>query len=143
VSNVNFSLFNIVAGGGAQDQLTNIQGLSIDGSTLIAPSITTSANNTLVGSGLSQSVIGTAAGSRTGAQSGRGNVGIDFGSNLLQSLSFTFGSTNAFADPAYQHFGIYNITYTPVPEVGPGTFSVVSCLAAAALIASHRGRQRR
>ena len=142
-NNVSFSLFDIDAGGGAQDQVSLMQALSIDGTTLIAPTVTTSADNTLVGSGLTQTVLGTANVSSTGLLSGRGNVTVDFGSEFIQSLTFTFGSTNAFSDPAYQHFAIHDISFTPVPEVSPGMWSIFSCLAAAGLTVRHRARVRK
>jgi hypothetical protein len=133
VTGLSFKLFDIDAGGGSQDQLTSIQGLSIDGTTLIAPTITTSANNTLIGSGLGQSVVGTAPATSTGPQSGLGNVTIDFGSAVIQSLTFTFGCTATFADPAYQHFALHDISWTPepVPEMNPALVSILVCLAAA------------
>ncbi|MGZ5553765.1 MAG: hypothetical protein ACXWHF_09010 [Chthoniobacterales bacterium] len=140
-SGVSFKLFDIDSGGPYQDQLTSIQGLSIDGTTLIAPTITTSANNLLIGTGLAQSVVGTATAQDTGPNSGRGNVTIDFGSNLIQSLTFTYGSTTAFADPAYQHFGIHDINFTPVPEVNPAAMSGLFCLGVAVVASRRRARQ--
>jgi hypothetical protein len=142
-TDVSFRLFDIDAGGPYQDHLTLIRALSIDGSTLIAPTITTSVNNTLVGSGIDQSVVGTATTADTGLTSGRANVTIDFGSNLIQSLTFTYGGTAAFANPAYQHFGIDDINFTPVPEVNPAVMSMLSCLAAAGVILRHRANVRR
>lgn len=137
-SNVAFTLFDIDAGGGTQDHLTSIHALSVDGFTLIAPTITPSADNTLIGSGVNQSVVGTGNTNSTGLASGRGNVGISFGSNVIQSFTFNYGGTNAFPNPAYQHFGMHDINFTPVPEVNPAIMSVFSCLAAIALIWRHR-----
>ncbi|MDQ6911461.1 MAG: hypothetical protein M3128_01130 [Verrucomicrobiota bacterium] len=142
VQGVSFKLFDIDAGGGSQDELTMIRALSIDGSTLIAPTITTSANNTLIGSGINQSVVGTASTPNTGPQSGRGNVTIDFGANLIQSLTFTFGCTTFFPDPAYQHFALHDVSFSPVPEVNPAIVSFLSCLAGAGLVIRHRRRAR-
>ena len=143
VQGVSFKLFDIDAGGGSQDEVTMIRALSIDGSTLIAPTITTSANNTLVGSGLTQSVVGTATTASTGPTSGRGNVTIDFGTNVIQSLSFTYGCTVAFPDPAYQHFGLHDVSFTPVPEINPAILSTISCLVAAGFALRHRFKVRR
>ncbi len=146
VSGVSFKLFDIDAGGGSQDELTALRGLSIDGSTLIAPTLTTSANNTLIGSGLSQSVVGTAASPSTGLQSGRGNVTIDFGANVIQSLTFTFGCTGFFLDPAYQHFALHDVSFTPnltpVPEMNPAMISILSCLSGIGLVIRQRLRKR-
>ena len=142
-TDVSFKLFDIDAGGPYQDQVTSIQALSTDGTTLIAPTITTSANNTPIGTGLSQSVVGTATTPSTGANSGRGNVTIDFGTNDIQSFTFTYGSTAAFLDPAYQHFGLYDIDFTPVPEINPALISVLSCLTAAGLVLRRRSKPSR
>lgn len=142
-TNVSFRLFDIDAGGGSQDQLTQIRALSVDGMTWIAPTITTSADNTLVGSGLTQSVVGSGLTSSTGLTSGRGNVTIDFGTNQIQSLSFTYGNTAAQPNPAYQHFAIHDISFTPVPEINPALLSAMSCLAAAGFIWRHRAVSRK
>jgi hypothetical protein len=142
-SNVSFKLFDIDAGGGSQDQLTQIRALSIDGVTWIAPTITTSPDNTLVGMGLAQSVVGSALTASTGLTSGRGNVTIDFGTNQIQSLMFTYGNTAAQADPSYQHFAIHDISFTPVPEMNPALLSAFSCLAAVGLIVRYRGGARK
>lgn len=142
-SNVSFRLFDIDAGGGSQDQLTLISATSADGTTQIAPTITPGADNQLLGTGLSQSVLGQATTPNTGSTSGRGNVMIDFGTNQIQSLTFTFGSTSNFgSNPSYQHFGIHDINFTPVPEMNPALVSTLSCLLAAGLIV-HRRRATR
>jgi len=149
VNGVSFKLFDIDAGGGSQDNVTSIHALSIDGTTLIAPIITASANNTLIGTGLTQSVVGTATTASTGPTSGRGDVAIDFGANVIQSLTFTYGCTVAFLDPAYQHFGLHDISFTPVasftpvPEMNPALLSTLSCLVAAGLALHRRLKVRR
>jgi hypothetical protein len=147
VKNVSFSLFDIdysnASGNTYQDLLSNIRGLSIDGTTLIAPTITTSANNSLSGTGTNQNVTGTISTSDNGAGSGSGNVVIDFGANALKSFTFTYGSGTAFADPTYQHIGVHDISFTPVPEMNPALISVLSCLTAGGLILRHRSRVRK
>lgn len=142
-SDVSFSLFDIDAGGGAQDQLSLIRALSIDGVTLIAPTITTSLNNLLIGTGIDQSVVGTGATASTGLTSGRGNVSISFGTNLIQSLTFTYGNTAAIPNPAYQHFGVHDISFTPVPEIDPAFVTVMCCSAAAGLMLHRRRRTKK
>lgn len=141
-SDVSFQIFDIDAGGPYQDQLSQIHAVALDGS-LIAPTITTSANNTLIGSGINQSVVGIATTADTGPNSGRANVTVSFGSNLIQSFTFTYGGTGAFPDPAYQHFGIGNINFTPIPEINPALLSVFSCLAAIGLVWRHRAQIRK
>ncbi|MEY2495563.1 MAG: hypothetical protein QOJ45_2055 [Verrucomicrobiota bacterium] len=147
ISNLTFTLFDIdyanAAGNTYQDQLTNIKGLAVDGTTWIAPTITTSATNTLTGTGLSQVVTGIASANDTGANTGAGNVTISFGANAITSFQFTYGSGSAFANPTFQHVGLYDFTFTPVPEINPGWCAVGSCLVAFGLILRHRANLRK
>jgi hypothetical protein len=148
VKNVSFALFDIdlsnVSGNDYQDLLSSITATSIDGTTLIAPTITTSATNTLSGTGLAQVVNGISSNTDLGAGSGGGNVTIDFGGAAIKSFTFTYGSgSNPGADPTYQHVGIYDISFTPVPEINPGWSAVGSCLLAFALILRHSAKFRK
>lgn len=148
VESVSFKIFDVDfanAGGSTyQDQIRSITALSIDGSTLIAPTITTSPNNTLSGSGLSQVVDGITSTVDTGAGSGAANVTIDFGTNAIKSFTFTYGSgSGTVADPTYQHIGIYDIDFTPVPEINPVWGAVCSCVAAAGLVLFHHAKARK
>jgi hypothetical protein len=147
VSNVSFTIFDVdfasSSGNNYQDQLTNIRAVGIDGS-LIAPTITTSANNTRTGTGLNQVVNGIASANDTGANSGRGNVTISFGANAIRSFTFTYGSgSGTVANPTYQHIGLHDITFTPVPEVNPAFGAVLSCIGATLLVLRHNARHRR
>lgn len=147
MTNVSFTIFDVdfsnTSGNTYQDQLTSIRAVGIDG-TLIAPTITTSANNTLSGTGLNQVVNGIASTSDTGANSGRGNVTISFGTTAIRSFTFTYGSgSGTVADPTYQHIGLHDITFTPVPEMNPAWSAALSCLAAGLLIFRHNARHRR
>jgi hypothetical protein len=149
VKNVSFTLFDIdfsaAPGNNYQDQLRSIVATSIDGTTQIAPTITTSANNTLSGSGVTQVVNGIASGVDIGPGSGNGNVTISFGATTaIRSFTFTYGSgSGTVADPTYQHVGIHDITFTPVPEINPAWSAVGSCLVAVALILRHRAKFRK
>ena len=148
VQNVSFTLFDFdFASGGSsnyQDKLSGITALSIDGTTLVAPTITTSSANTLTGSGLTQVVTGTASVADTGATSGNGNVIITFGTTAIKSFTFTYGSgSGTVADPTYQHVGIHDITFTPVPEINPAWTAVGSCILAVALILRHSAKFRK
>lgn len=147
VTNVSFTIFDVdfsnTSGNTYQDQLSAIRAVGIDGS-LIAPTITTSANNTLSGTGLNQVVNGIASTTDTGANSGRGNVTISFGTAAIRSFTFTYGSgSGTVADPTYQHIGLHDITFTPVPEMNPAWTAALSCLAAGLLIFRHNARHRR
>jgi hypothetical protein len=149
VQNVSFTLFDVdysnVTNNTYQDLLTGIKATSIDGTTMIAPTITTSANNTQSGSGLSQIVTGITSTADTGPGSGNGNVTISFGANAIKSFTFTYGSggPSGVTDPTYQHVGIDGITFTPVPEVNPTWSAVGSCLLAFALILRHSAKFRK
>jgi hypothetical protein len=148
VNNVSFQLFDVdfAAGGGSnyEDQIRNITALSIDGTTMIAPTITISPNNSLSGSGFSQVVSGTTSTTDLGAGSGAANVTIDFGSAAIQSLTFTYGSgTGTVADPTYQHIGIYDIDFAVVPEVDTTFLTILFCAAAIALTSWQRARKSR
>lgn len=143
VNNVSFTIFDVdfanSGGSNFQDQLRSISALSIDGTTLIAPTITTSASNTLTGSGLAQVVSGTATAADTGAGSNAGNVTISFGTNAIKSLTFAYGSgSGTVANPTYQDIGIHDISFTPVPELNPAWSAVLSCIAVVGLVLRRR-----
>jgi len=146
VTNVSFTLFDVDFSSSAfQDQIRSIQALSIDGSTLIAPTITTSANNSATGSGLGQVVTGITTTSDTGATSGAANVTISFGANAIKSFTFVYGSgATAPADPTTQGIALHDITYlAAVPEINPAWGAIGSCLVAAVLILRHGAKFRK
>lgn len=148
VQNVSFTLFDIdfsnASGNTYQDLLSSITALSVDGTTLVAPTITTSANNQLSGTGLTQVVNGMASTVDTGAGSGNGNVTISFGATAIKSFTFTYGSgSGTVADPTYQHVGMHDVTFTPVPEINPAWSALGSCLLAAIIILRHSAKFRK
>jgi hypothetical protein len=147
VQNVSFKLFDIdfanSGGSNFQDQLRSIQAIDMNGNP-VAATITTSVNNTLSGTGLSQIVNGTGSGTDTGAGSGNSDVTISFGATAIQSFSFTYGSgSGTVANPTYQHMGIHDISFTPVPEINPAWSAVGSCLVAGVLILRHSAKFRK
>jgi hypothetical protein len=124
--------------------LSSITATGADGVTLVAPTITASANNTLSGSALTQAVNGMISTNDLGAGSGNGNVTITFGAAAIKSFTFTYGSGSApGVDPTYQHIGLHDISFTPVPELNPTWSALGSCLLAAALILRHSARFRK
>jgi hypothetical protein len=148
VQDVSFTLFDVdssaVTGSTYQDQLRGITATSVDGVTLVSPTITVSSNNTLSGSGLTQVVDGTATTADVGPASGNANVTISFGATAIRSLTFTYGSGSGTApDPTYQHVGINDLTFTAVPEMNPAWSTIGSCLVAAVLILRHSARFRK
>ena len=148
VSNVSFTIFdvdfaNVSGGSNYQDQLRSIQAVGIDGS-LIAPTITTSVNNVRTGTGLNQIVNGVTSTPDTGAGSGNGNVTISFGTNAIRSFTFTYGSgSGTVADPTYQHIGMSNVIFTPVPEMNPAFGASLSCFIAMLVVLRHNARHRK
>ena len=152
VENVSFTIFdvdfdNVKNSSEYQDQLRGITGLAPDGTTLVAPTITWSPNNTRTGSDLTQVVTGTATTADTGAGavSSNGNVTISFGTNAIQSFTFRYGSgadTSRHQDPTYQHIGIHDISFTPVPEVNPAKVAIGLCgILAAGAFRQHARRR--
>jgi hypothetical protein len=134
VSNVSFTIFDIDAnnssGSTYQDVISSIHATSTIG-TQIAPTISNvGANVLLTGTGLSQVLTGQTSTVDTGAGSGAANATISFNTASIASITFTYGSSGLFADPTYQHIGIYNIDYTVLPEPGAlGACIVVLSLA--------------
>ncbi|MDP9004423.1 MAG: hypothetical protein M3N12_06475 [Verrucomicrobiota bacterium] len=145
VNNVSFTLFDVDFSSGAfQDEIRSIQALSIDGSTLIAPTITTSSCNSVSGVGINQVVTGQSTNADTGATSGNGNVTISFGANAIKSFTFTYGSgATAPADPSTQGISLHDITFTPVPEINPAWSGILTCCAVAGLILRHSAKFRK
>ncbi|MEY2564283.1 MAG: hypothetical protein QOH88_2476 [Verrucomicrobiota bacterium] len=142
ISNLTFTIFDVdfsnVSGSTFEDQLSSIRGLALDG-TWVTPTITTSANNKLTG-GL---VLGIATANDTGANTGAGNVTISFGSTAITQFEFTYGGGSTFANPTFQHVGLYNFSFTPVPEINPAWTAMLSCCAVAALILRHSAKFRK
>ena len=147
VQNVSFTLFDFDSSGSSnyQDRLSGVTALSIDGTTLVAPTITTSSANTLGGtSGLTQVVTDIASVADTGPTSGNGNVTITFGTTAIKSVTFTYGiGSSTIPDPTYQHVGIHDITFTRVPEINPTWTALGSCILAAVLIFRHSAKFRK
>lgn len=144
VAYVSFRLFDIdfnnSGGSSYQDVINSIYATSITG-TQIAPTITNVGTNvTLSGSGLSQVLTGQVSTPDTGAGSGAGNATITFNATDIGSITFTYGSSGMFADPTYQHIGIYNLDYTIVPE--PETLGACAVIAILAVLRPRGRRQR-
>lgn len=145
VTNVSFSIFDIDYANDPknnntyQDRIFNISATSVTGATL-TPTISN------LGSVVQQPtpgvLIGTASSNDTaawGPGTGNGNATISF-SGQVRSITFSYGAGGLFADPTYQHIGIYDVSFTPVPETNPAWFGTLSCIAAAFLIRRHNAR---
>lgn len=152
VTNVKFSLFDVdyANSGGAnptvrfQDQLRSITATTINNTT-VGATITGSLNNSVTGTSPNQIVDGIANTASTGTGSGDANVTIDFGTNAIKSFTFVYGSgaANGNIDPTQQKIGLYNIDFTPVPEINPSWSALVSCVLASGLILRHRAKARK
>jgi hypothetical protein len=148
VNNVSFTLFDIdkLVGGGTnfQDQITSIYATSTDGVTKIAPIISgVGSATTLAGAGIFQTLTGNGLSSDLGAGSGDGNATISFGGQAIQSLTFTYGSDpGVTGSPTYEHIGVYNLDFTPVPEINP-TMAVSLVSGLAGFVAWRRRRRGR
>lgn len=147
VTNVSFTLFDIdksvVNGSNFQDKITGIYATSTNGVTQLAPTITgVGSATTLTGTGLNQALTGNSLASDLGSGSGNGNATISFGGQAIQSLTFTYTSgPDITGAPTYEHIGVSNLDFTPVPEMNPTTaVSIVAGLAA--LVAWRRGRKK-
>jgi hypothetical protein len=145
VSNVSFTIFDIDANNTSsskyQDVISGIHATSTTG-TMIAPTITNVGPNvSLTGTGLNQVLTGQTTTSDLGAGSGAANATISFNTTNISSVTFTYGSSGLFADPTYQHIGIYNIDYEVIPE--PGTIGLCLVIVSLAIGKSHRQSKSR
>lgn len=153
VTGVSFKLFDVDMvddssnGAGSihfEDQIRSITATTVNNTT-VGATITTGPANTRTGTGTNQAVNGIANSLSTGTTSSDGNVTIDFGTNVITSFSFVYGSGTTIGtgtDPTDQKIGMYNINFTPVPEMNPTLSAVVSCVLAAGLVFHHRSRVR-
>jgi hypothetical protein len=70
-------------------------------------------------------------------------VTISFGANAIRSFTFTYGSgSGTVSDPTYQHIGMSNVVFTPVPEMNPAFATSLSCIVAMLLAFRHNARRR-
>ena len=122
------------------EKILTIYGLLSDG-TKVAPTISgVGSAIALSGTGLNQVLTGNAAAADTGAGSANGNATISFGSYAI--TGFTFDFKNDGGPPRFQSIGMFDINFTPVPEVNPAWIGAGAC-AIAALAALWRRRKTR
>ena len=149
VENVSFTIFNVdffSSGPDSwQDVIKSISAVSVDGVTLIAPTISlVGPAVTHSGTGLNQTLTGNSLVPDTGAGSGAGNVTISFGTNAIRSFTFTYADgLGSKPNPTFQNISIGDISFTPVPEINPAMAAAGSCLAAVAFTIVLQRRARR
>jgi hypothetical protein len=110
-----------------QDRITNLYAQS--GGTAIAPVGVIGGTYAVVsGSGTNTLITGT--NNAAGANSSDGNVSIDFGTNYLNTFTFSIANGgNAPSNPDAQQIALHDISFKPkVPEVGSGIAAALSCL---------------
>ena len=148
VSNVSFSLFDIdkqaTANSNFEDQVRSIYATLTNGTQIAATITNLGSSVTLAGVGLAQTLTGNANAVDLGDGSGAGNATISFLSDNIRSISFVYGTgSGAAADPTYQHIGLGDIEYSPVPEINPAWTALASCFAAGGLVLRHRANFRK
>ena len=123
------------------EMFKNMYATDVNGNHIAANISNLGSSVALSGSGLTQLLTGTATSADSGAGSGNGNATVSFGANAIRSFTFTFD--NSSGPPRIQEFGLYDISFTPVPEVNPVWTGTFSCLFAAAAAVAHRRSVRK
>jgi hypothetical protein len=125
--NVSFTIFDIDTDGSYVDQINGISGIDQNGQT-VAATLTGGSGVSIANNG---AVDATATGTASqGANSSGGNLTIDFGTNVLTSLTFTYANdTTAAKNPNVQNVSMYNISFTKhaIPEVGSSWVALGVC----------------
>ncbi|MEW6303318.1 MAG: hypothetical protein AB1705_07605 [Verrucomicrobiota bacterium] len=132
VSDVDFMLFDIDRGDGSyRDYITQIYAQYDAGTPLAPTSVTGSSDNTVSGSGTNRTIRGDES---VDSDDNDGNATIDYGTNILNSFTFTYGDhSSAPSNPGQQWIGLYDINFTPrprIPETHPALFAAAFCVGA-------------
>ncbi len=135
VTGVSYSLFDIDYNNGGSntgydDQVSKIVAQYNNGPLIAATTLTGSTDNTVSGSGTNKVVTGTGGATDS---TGSANATIGYGTNIITSMTFTYGNNaaNAPSNPGNQWIGLYDISYTPrarMPEVHPGVVAACFCI---------------
>jgi hypothetical protein len=141
VNDVSFRLFDVdqqTIAAGSTDQIRNIRARFGAGPELAASVTEARANDVAFNGTLNATITGTANAAETSAD---GNSVISFGSQTLDRVTFTYGSSSgASANPAVQWIALHDIYYNQkVPEVGHGL--VAGCVAALGVFCWSRNRR--
>jgi len=120
VTDVNFKLFDVDTSAHTESQFVDVITFNTAGLTL-----TPGADNMVSADG--KTVTGTLHATNLGAGSGDGNVSVQSGNLPLHEIVFTYSSLPENLVNLHG-FGIGNISFTPVPEVGQLAIGLVACL---------------
>ena len=131
VKDVNFTLFDVDANTHGSVNVEEVVTFLTAGLTLTGGKDNVVSGNTVTG-------ISTAP--NTGPGSADGNVTVKSGNIPLHQIVFTFGTLPAGIN-ALAGFGISNISFTPVPEVGQLAIGLIACLIGGLWLRKNR-RQR-
>lgn len=112
-----------------QDVIKDIQATKVGGGLVYPTNVIGGAANTVTGSGSTWTVTGIAPAPSTGTGSGDGNVTIDFGTNALTQIKYTWAAgSDSVADPSIQFIGLYDFSFNKrIPEYHPGLISAAVC----------------
>lgn len=131
VEDMEFTLFDVdrKQSGSFVDEIRTIKANFEGGADIAATSVTGSANNTVSGSGLGVTIVGTAQTPDTGTGSGDANATISFGTNALSEFSFVYGNNlDANNNPAQQGIGFYDFSFKKrIPEYHPALVASLMC----------------
>jgi hypothetical protein len=135
-----FSLWDVDYGASQfQDFISNITGLTAGGATIGATSVTAGSAAVVAGSGTDITVTGTGASTNDSA----GTVLIDFSTQRVTQISFTYGNgSGAPNNPGQQAIALSPIAFQPIPEAGTA-LGALACCGACILLARRRSRQTR
>ncbi|MBU6399184.1 MAG: hypothetical protein KGS61_02610 [Verrucomicrobia bacterium] len=148
VQDVQTTLFDIDNGKNKQgqvvyvDQISGIQG-QLSTNAPVAATVTNlpgSPTYTVANNGTLNATITGIKNNRD--RSGNGNATLDFGTNLINQFSFTYGNGSGVqAGPNQQAIGVFDISWLPVvPEKGPSAAAIILCALA---VTWRAGRGRR
>jgi hypothetical protein len=126
-NNVSFTIFDIDLTAD-RDLISNIYGVTSNGTHVVATITSLGSNVLLSGLGLTQTLTSNVPSPN---DTSLGNATISFGPSIITDVYFTFG--NSSGPPRFQDIGIGNVTFSPVPEINPAATSAMSCLLAVGL----------
>ena len=127
IEDVSFQLFDIDAETN-EDRVSNINATPFGGGAPFASTISNLGSAVTVRSAGLNQVLPEWPPPQIRSELENGNATISFGTNIIQSFTFRFENTPGA--PRLQQITLYNINFTPVPEINPAWSAVLSCIVA-------------
>jgi hypothetical protein len=107
------------------DQITNIYGTTPIGGIVGPSAITDDVNTQITGSGTNYVITGTNNGANN---TSGGNAYLNFGAQKVTQVTFTWkNAAGTDANPASQIISLFDIIWTPTPEVGSSLAALLLC----------------